>query len=206
MPTEQDLNEAYWANRYRQNQTQWDVGAATEPLKAYIDQLTRKDQRILLAGGGNGYEAEYLHQQGFTQVFLLDFAAEPLANFQRRVPDFPLEHLLRQDFFSLTPHRFDLVLEQTFFCALPRSRRAQYARQVFDLLVPGGKLAGVLFSEEFEKEGPPRNTRPILSRISGSGTLPPATTPSSQGRGGSCLWCWSGGSACSFWREILEFA
>ncbi|MBA9078061.1 methyltransferase domain-containing protein [Rufibacter quisquiliarum] len=155
MPTEQDLNEAYWANRYRQNQTQWDVGAATEPLKAYIDQLTRKDQRILLAGGGNGYEAEYLHQQGFTQVFLLDFAAEPLANFQRRVPDFPREHLLRQDFFSLTPHRFDLVLEQTFFCALPRHRRAQYARQVFDLLVPGGKLAGVLFSEEFEKEGPP---------------------------------------------------
>ncbi|MGV3541315.1 MAG: methyltransferase domain-containing protein [Rufibacter sp.] len=155
MSTEPDLNQGYWSDRYALGQTQWDVGVITPPLKSYLDQVADKDTTILLPGGGNGHEAEYLHRQGFGHVYLLDFAPEPLANFSARVPDFPPDHLLQQDFFTLTPNQFDLVLEQTFFCALPRSLRARYARQVFDLLRPNGKLVGVLFSEEFEKEGPP---------------------------------------------------
>ncbi|WP_192821123.1 methyltransferase [Rufibacter sp. LB8] len=155
MDSTTDLSEAYWSDRYRQGATQWDAGAITTPLKTYLDQVIDKDLKILVPGGGNGHEAEYLHQQGFKKVYLLDFAPEPLANFKARCPDFPEDHLLEQDFFQKTDLTFDLVLEQTFFCALPRPMRVAYARQVFDLLKPSGKLVGVLFSEEFAAEGPP---------------------------------------------------
>lgn len=155
MPEEQDLSTRYWSGRYQKGQTGWDVGKVSTPIKAYVDQLPQKEIKILLPGGGNGHEAEYLHQQGFTHVYLLDFAPEPLKAFAARVPDFPREHLLLQDFFTLAAGNFDLVLEQTFFCALPRNMRSTYARQMFDLLRPGGKLVGVLFSEEFSQNGPP---------------------------------------------------
>jgi SAM-dependent methyltransferase len=155
MREKDELDQEYWEQRYSQNQTQWDVGEITPPLKSYIDQLEDHSLQILVPGGGNGYEAEYLHQNGFLNVYLLDIAATPLRNFQERVPTFPQHHLLHQNFFKVTPNQYDLVLEQTFFCALPRNLRATYARQVFDILKPGGKLVGVLFSEEFVAAGPP---------------------------------------------------
>ena len=150
-----NLDHEYWEQRYRQNRTEWDVGNITPPIKSYIDSLQDKSLRVLVPGGGNGYEAEYLFQKGFTNVHLLDFAEAPLQNFRKRVPAFPEEHLLHQDFFSLTPDQYDLVLEQTFFCALPRELRSAYARQMHDILTPNGKLVGLLFSEEFISTGPP---------------------------------------------------
>lgn len=34
--------------------------ASVAPLKVYFDQLTNKDLKILIPGGGNSHEAEYL--------------------------------------------------------------------------------------------------------------------------------------------------
>lgn len=50
---------------------------------------------------------------------------------------------------------FDLLLEQTLFCALDPTLRVEYARQAAKLLEPHGKLAGVLFNRTFENAGPP---------------------------------------------------
>ena len=58
------------------------------------------------------------------------------------------------DFFDLTG-KFDLILEQTFFCALDPDVRRNYVIKMHDLLQPKGKLAGLLFGCEFEKAGPP---------------------------------------------------
>ncbi|RDV16414.1 methyltransferase domain-containing protein [Pontibacter diazotrophicus] len=150
----QQFNAAYWQHRYQLNQTGWDVGEVTPPLKNYFDQLPNKDIRILVPGSGNGYEAEYLFKHGFKQVYLVDVAEAPLQSFARRVPGFPKEHLLHQDFFSLEGE-YDLLVEQTFFCALDPSLRQDYARQCANLLKPGGKLMGLLFDTDFAHEGPP---------------------------------------------------
>ncbi|MCX2741582.1 SAM-dependent methyltransferase [Pontibacter anaerobius] len=150
----QDFNAAYWQQRYRQNQTGWDVGGITPPLKEYFDHLKNKDLRILIPGCGNAYEAEYLHKNGFKAVYVADVAEAPLQNFLGRVPDFPQDHLLRQDFFSLQGP-FDLMVEQTFFCALNPQLRAAYALKCHELLQPEGKLMGLLFDTTFEKAGPP---------------------------------------------------
>ena len=129
------------------------------PLKAYIDQLpeSAKEQSILVPGAGNAYEVGYLHEQGFTNVTLVDFAPAPIAAFAERYPDFPVKHLICADFFELSPaqYQFDLVLEQTFFCAINPSRRDEYVQQMAALLKPNGKLIGLLFDKDFGREEPP---------------------------------------------------
>jgi methyl halide transferase len=150
----QDSTAIYWQNRYETEQTGWDTGAITPPLKDYFDHLKDKDIKILIPGSGNSYEAEYLYKKGFLNVFVLDIAVAPLQNLKRRVPDFPEENLLLEDFFSLSG-QFDLIVEQTFFCAIDPALRAKYAIKCANLLKPGGKLAGLLFNTEFEKAGPP---------------------------------------------------
>lgn len=148
------FDEKYWTNRYQAGETQWDAGSITTPLKVYFDGLVDKDMQILLAGGGSGHEAAYLHEQGFREVFLLDFSEVPLKNFQQRYPAFPADHLLQKDFFELDG-AFDLIVEQTFFCALHPAQRPAYASQMARLLKPGGRLVGVLFEIPLTAEGPP---------------------------------------------------
>ena len=150
----EDFNAAYWQDRYQTARTGWDTGSITTPLKEYFDQLQNKNLRILIPGCGNAYEAEYLFRKGFEQVYLVDIAAAPLKSFAARVPDFPPEQLLLQDFFTLAGS-YDLIVEQTFFCALSPELRPAYAQKCADLLVPGGKLVGVLFATTFEQPGPP---------------------------------------------------
>lgn len=147
-------NEAYWSNRYRQQDTPWDVGSATTPLKSYFDGLTNKDLQILVPGGGSGHEAAYLYALGFRQVYLLDFSAEPLQKFASQHPDFPSAQLLQEDFFQLKGS-FDLIVEQTFFCALDPALRPAYAQKMHELLKPGGHLVGVLFDAPLNADHPP---------------------------------------------------
>lgn len=130
------------------------MGGVSPPLKAYADQLSSKDTRILIPGAGNAYEAEYLFSQGFDGVHVLDIAAPPLQNLQDRCAGFPQDQMIQGDFFA---HRgqYDLILEQTFFCALDPDLRQAYAAKVHELLAPGGKLVGLLFDFPLEQSVPP---------------------------------------------------
>ena len=150
---ESKLNTNYWSKRYQNNETGWDIGAPSTPLKEYIDQLENKNIKILIPGCGNAYEAQYLFENGFKNVFVIDLSSIPLQNLKKRVPDFPDNQLLEGDFFELK-HQFDLILEQTMFCAIEPRLRMKYAQKASELLVEKGKLAGVLFNREFEG-GPP---------------------------------------------------
>ncbi len=64
-----------------------------------------------------------------------------------------LIEIIHSDFFELKG-QFDLIVEQTFFCALDPSQRSHYVNKMAELLNPGGKLVGVLFEREFAS-GPP---------------------------------------------------
>ncbi|GGH44088.1 SAM-dependent methlyltransferase [Mangrovimonas yunxiaonensis] len=148
------LNATYWDNRYKDEKTGWDLGRISPPLKHYIDQLEDKTVKILIPGAGNSYEAEYLHRQGFLNVYVLDISKTALANFKKRVPDFPEHHCLHTDFFNVK-EAFDLIIEQTFFCALTPSLRPAYAKKMAQLLHPSGKLVGVLFGVPLNSDTPP---------------------------------------------------
>ena len=150
----QFLSHEYWNNRYLQHQTGWDIGTVSTPLKAYIDQLSSKDIRILIPGGGNSYEALYLLEQGFTDITVNDLAPAVTEKLKHQTESYqPYIKILTGDFFELNG-QYDLILEQTFFCAIDPALRANYATKMSELLKPKGKLVGVLFNRSFEG-GPP---------------------------------------------------
>jgi hypothetical protein len=149
-----ELNADYWEERWQTGQTGWDVGYATPAIVRYIDQLHDRGIRILVPGAGNGYEAEYLWRQGFVNTHVVDLSRTALDSFQARVPDFPAAQLLHANFFDLEGP-FDLVVEQTFFCALDPGLRRAYADHMQRIIRPGGALAGLLFDFPLTEEGPP---------------------------------------------------
>lgn len=146
--------QTYWEQRYREKQTGWDLGSISRPLKEYFDQLENKDLKILIPGCGNAYEAEYLWRKGFKNVYLLDLAHSPLKRFEENNPDFPKDQLIHGDFFK-HEGTFDLIIEQTFFCAIDPQLRQAYAEKSKDLLKVGGKLVGLFWSVELNTEHPP---------------------------------------------------
>lgn len=148
------LDRQYWEHRYQKGETAWDAGHITAPIKQYADQLADKSIRILIPGAGNAHEAEYLQRNGFTNTFVCDLAQAPLENLRKRCPDFPADHLLLADFFELTG-QYDLVIEQTFFCALDPKLRRAYFEKVHQLLKPSGKLVGLLFDDILNEDFPP---------------------------------------------------
>ncbi|MDD5361786.1 MAG: methyltransferase domain-containing protein [Ignavibacteria bacterium] len=148
------MEKVYWEEKYIGNNAAWDLGSISEPIKKYCDGLENKDLRILIPGSGNAHEAEYLSKKGFKNVYVMDISENAIKSFRRRCPDFPSDKILNEDFF-LHDGTYDLILEQTFFCAIKRQRRSEYAKKVFDLLNENGVLAGLLFNHEFGNEEPP---------------------------------------------------
>jgi hypothetical protein len=143
----------YWEERYIKGETGWDIGTISTPLKEYIDQLSAKDIKILIPGAGNGYEFDYLIANGFKNVFVIDIAASPLKNIANRNPYYA-SNLIHKDFFEFE-EKFDLVIEQTFFCAISPEMRKNYANKMHEILHPNGKIAGLLFNFPLTEEGPP---------------------------------------------------
>lgn len=141
------LEKNYWTKRYKDENTGWDIGKASTPLVKYIDQLTDKSIKILIPGAGNAYEAEYLYNKGFENIFVLDIAKPPLENLKKRVPSFPIKNCIQDHFFS-HDNAYDLIFEQTFFCSFEptKANRETYAKQMHYLLKPKGKLVGLWFN------------------------------------------------------------
>lgn len=154
MNKDPNLDENFWNERYRSNETAWDLGQVSPTLKAYIDQLSDKNLRILIPGCGNSYEAEYLLEKGFANITIIDIAPELVKRLKSKFRSNQNIKIILGDFFTHKAE-YDLIMEQTFFCALDPKLRKNYAEAMKGLLVHGGKLAGVLFNKEFEMQGPP---------------------------------------------------
>ena len=148
------LTEEYWEERYKNNTTGWNLGNVSPPLKAYIDQLSDKSIKILIPGAGFGYEANYLRTEGFKKTHICEWSETAVHKFRTDYPDFPKDQIHVQNFFELN-ETFDLVLEQTFFCALDPTLRKEYVKKINEMLNPGGKLVGLLFQIDFGESGPP---------------------------------------------------
>ncbi|RLD20577.1 MAG: SAM-dependent methyltransferase [Bacteroidetes bacterium] len=148
------FDEAYWSGKYRQQLMGWDTGSITTPLKEYIDQLADKNIRILVPGCGNGHEVKYLHDQGFNNVVVVDISSEPYKELRGKCSNWGEESFVVDDFFNING-QYDLIVEQTFFCALNPKLRQNYSDKMHDLLAPNGKLVGVLFKVFFAGDNPP---------------------------------------------------
>jgi len=150
---EKPLDQEYWDAQYKANATGWDLGLVSPPIKTYIDTLKDKDIAILIPGCGNSYEAAYLLEQGFTNVTVIDIAPTLVKIIAEKFITNTHIQVLLGDFFS---HKgeYDLIIEQTFFCALPPTMRQKYVWKMHELLAKDGKISGLLFNRIFEVSPP----------------------------------------------------
>lgn len=149
-----NLDQKYWNDRYLNNQTGWDIGYPSTPIVEYLNQIRDKTINILIPGCGNAYEGNYCHENGFKNTFLLDISEKAIQNIEDNFPNIPKSNIIHGDFFK-HEIKYDLIIEQTFFCALNPEMRKDYVSQAAQLLKPNGKLVGLLFNRNFEKQGPP---------------------------------------------------
>ena len=149
-----DLNKDYWDNKYNIEDTGWDIGYASPAIIHFMKKIKDKSVSILIPGCGNSYEGEELFKLGFTNITLMDFSQKAKDNFLKRVPDFPENQFLIGDFFELKG-RFDIIIEQTFFCALNPDLREKYAKKINELLSEEGMYIGLLFDDPLNDDHPP---------------------------------------------------
>lgn len=147
------LDQDFWNDKYINNQTGWDLGQVSPPIKAYIDQLENKSTKILIPGAGNAYEADYLLKKGFKNITIIDIAPRLLEKLKGKWKNNSSVQILQSDFFN-HKGKYDLIIEQTFFCAIDPSNRRNYVKKMNELLNQNGKLVGLLFDRYFEG-GPP---------------------------------------------------
>lgn len=148
-----DTNKHFWDQRWKDKNTGWDLNQVSPPIKEYSASIKDKSIAILIPGCGNAHEAEYLLKSHFAKVSVIDISPTLVAALKKKFVGKPIKIILG-DFFE-HKGKYDLILEQTFFCAINPETRKQYVEKCFQLLKPHGKIAGVLFGKTFEKEGPP---------------------------------------------------
>jgi SAM-dependent methyltransferase len=147
------LDQTYWDNQYQANATGWDLGQVSPPIKTYINTIENKEAKILIPGCGNTYEAEYLLEQGFTNITVIDIAPTLVENLKQKFANNNNITIVLGDFFD-HQGKYDFIIEQTFFCALPPTLRQKYVWKMHQLLTNYGKLFGLLFNREFEVSPP----------------------------------------------------
>lgn len=153
---ENSLDNSFWNLRYQNNQTGWDLGEISNPIKKWFDNQENKKVNILIPGAGKGHEVKYGFENGFGNIFYLDFSSRAADLFKEICPGFPKDQILIGDFFSLKkPLFFDVIIEQTFFCAIDLVLRQNYVEKTNEILKENGKIIGLLFNREFDTNGPP---------------------------------------------------
>lgn len=148
------LDKKYWNTLWENQDTAWDVGYTAPAITDYLDAIEDKNISILIPGCGNAYEAEYLLKKGFQNIRLIDIAPKVVEILKNKFRNDPQIKVVLGDFFE-QQGQYDLMLEQTFFCAIPPSMRKSYAKKSAELLNTKGKIVGVMFNTIFEKQGPP---------------------------------------------------
>ncbi len=148
------LDKDYWQERWESENTPWDIGYSSPAIVNYMIEQVSKDAKILIPGCGNAYEAEDLMAKGFSNIHIVDLSPSAISSFKKRVPNFPQEQIHCADFFKLEG-TYDVIIEQTFFCALDPSMREAYASKMNELLAPGAKLIGLMFNIPLNDDKPP---------------------------------------------------
>lgn len=146
------LGPEHWEALYLEGRMPWDAGGVPRELETFVD-AGPIGRRVLVPGCGSAYEAAHLAATG-SQVLAIDFSAAAVTR-ARAVTAGSGAVIMQADFFELAGRRYDLIYERAFMCALTPDRRFDWARQCARLLRPGGRLAGLFFTDAEAGDGPP---------------------------------------------------
>jgi len=146
-----------WNTAYEKNDTPWDKGFASPPLRAFLAKQVVAGE-VLVPGCGSGHDVRLLAGQGAV-VIGMDIAPGAI----RKAAEYRLvsnEHYVVSDFLNLDDiytARFDWLVEHTCLCALDPEQRPAYAHAVARALKPGGNFLAVFYREvpDYNGDGPP---------------------------------------------------
>ncbi len=148
-----------WEGRYRSGDTPWDLGGPPPVLLQVLERHPARTRvlRVLVPGAGTGHDAIAWARAGH-RVVAIDIAPAAVARARENVRRAGVSvEVLLADLFAL-PARlagaFDVVWEQTCFCAIPPERRPEYVDAMASVLRPGGSFHG-LFWNHGRPGGPP---------------------------------------------------
>jgi SAM-dependent methyltransferase len=149
----------FWNGKYSDGHTPWDLGRVSRPVELLLEAAFPQQGRVFIPGSGRGYEALHLAGQGYA-VTAVDYADEAVTYLSDEARRQGLDiDVRKQDIFDLPPEfdaAFDVLLEQTCFCAINPKDRAAYEAMAHRVLKPGGRLLGVFMEVPFDN-GPPFN-------------------------------------------------
>jgi len=149
----------FWNDRYLNKDTSWDLGSTT-PIFQHWSKSLKNKKKILVPGAGNGYDALYLAKLGH-DVYALDFSEQSIENIKLKAKESKINiNTIYDNFFNLDSKLngyFDIVLEYTFFCAIPISKRKEYIKKSYELLNIEGLFIGILLplDKKISDSGPP---------------------------------------------------
>lgn len=149
-----NLDENFWDTKWKNHETGWDIGHASPAIVSFFENHQNKNVKILIPGCGNAHEAEALSQLGFTNISVLDIAPTAVENLKYKFQNNRNIQVLHGNFFE-HQEQYDILVEQTFFCAISPALRVEYVEKAHSILSENGKIVGVMFQIEFEKQGPP---------------------------------------------------
>jgi SAM-dependent methyltransferase len=143
----------FWDIRFEAGRTPWDFHGVPAMLGDFL-KTNPPAGKVLIPGCGTGYEVRAFHEAGW-KVTAIDFS--PQAVKQARIELGGLSRfVILGDFFKhdLGEHRFDLIYERTFLCALPPHLWLAYVKRMAQLLRPGGRLVGLFVYGETSNSPP----------------------------------------------------
>jgi len=149
-----------WQRHYDEGDLGWDLGQVAPPFVTLFESNLIVPGKTLVPGCGRGHEVVYLAENGF-DVTAVDYSVGAVNHLKAVVEKRQLNtRILHMNFFELDPaynEIYDLLIEQTFFCAISPEQRPMYVATVARALKKGGMLAG-LFYHTGQEGGPPFNT------------------------------------------------
>jgi methyl halide transferase len=149
-----------WQRHYDEGDLGWDLGQVAPPFIRLFESKSILPGKTLVPGCGRGHEVIYLAENGF-EVTAVDYSLGAVNHLKSTVQERKLKcEVLHMNFFELDVvhnETYDLLIEQTFFCAISPEQRSSYVATVARALKQGGMLAGLFYHTE-EEGGPPFNT------------------------------------------------
>ncbi|MFN8438664.1 MAG: methyltransferase domain-containing protein [Cytophagales bacterium] len=150
---ETPLDQSYWDSQWKTKQTAWDLKGVSPAISNFLNTYSDKSASVLIPGCGSAHEAELMLSLGFSNITLIDISPSLTHDLSIKFKENKEIKIICDDFFKHYG-KYDLIIEQTFFCALPPSKRLHYSFKMHQLLNDSGILVGLWFNRSFP-QGPP---------------------------------------------------
>ena len=152
-----EIYSAKWDDRWKRNVTPWDLGEPAPILVQLFQQNTLGSSGVAFVPGcGTGYEVTWIGTFANWSAVGMDISETAVQVAKARRDSLGIDparaEILLGDFFT-HERQYDLVFDHLFLCALQPKSRLDWARQIAQLVKPGGILIAYMYPINTHTDG-----------------------------------------------------